>query len=55
MNLALFCNLNFTEVSIGLKICYSLSELYVRSVYLNFSGGEVREFHETCCGGGGAL
>jgi hypothetical protein len=38
MNLALLYNLNFTDVYINLKICYSLSKLYVRSVYLNLFG-----------------
>jgi hypothetical protein len=35
MNLALFYNLNLTEVYINLEKCYSLAELYVTSVVLN--------------------
>jgi hypothetical protein len=29
------------------KLCYSLAELYVRSVYLNLLGWRGPEFHET--------
>jgi hypothetical protein len=37
--LAVFCDLNFAEVYINFeKVCYSLHELYVRSVYLNLFG-----------------
>jgi hypothetical protein len=39
MKLALFCNKKFTEVYIDLeKVCYSLTEFYVKSVYLNLFG-----------------
>jgi hypothetical protein len=34
-NLALFYNLYVTEVNINRNVCYSLAELYVKSVYLN--------------------
>jgi len=29
------------------KVCYSLAELYVKSVYLNLFGWRGREVHET--------
>jgi hypothetical protein len=45
MNIALFCNLNFT-VYINLKIRHSLAEIYVRSVYLNLFGLREREIRE---------
>jgi hypothetical protein len=35
MKLALFYNLNFINVYINLeKVCFSLAELYVKSVYI---------------------
>jgi hypothetical protein len=56
MNLALFYNLNFTEVYINLKKkCYSLTDLYVKSVYLNLFWWRGSEVHETCWGGGQAI
>jgi hypothetical protein len=39
MTLALFSDLNFMKVYINLeKVCYSLAEIYIRSVYLNLFG-----------------
>jgi hypothetical protein len=54
MNLALLYNLNFTEVCINLKICYSLARLYVRCVYLKLFGWGGMKFMKHVGGGGGA-
>jgi hypothetical protein len=46
MKVALFYNLHFTKVHIKLeKVCYSLAELYVKSVYLNLFGWRRCEVH----------
>jgi hypothetical protein len=45
MKHALLSNLNFTKVYINTeKLCYSLTELYVKSVYLNLLGWRVINF-----------
>jgi hypothetical protein len=50
--LSLFYNSDFTEVYINFKkVCYSLEELYVKSVYMSLFGWRGREVHETCKGG----
>jgi hypothetical protein len=44
---ALFYNLDLTKVYVNFDKCYSLTELYIRSLYLNSFWRRGRDVHET--------